>query len=89
MGKGLGKGVVSCPSTGKDVRRTERGLIIRQIRYHLSILRIDMAAGNISDEVIMIVHNRKLMRMILVECLYNILHRITKTELRWRVAHQL
>ena len=48
-----------------------------------------MAAGNISDEVIMIVHNRKLMGVILVECLYHILHRITKTELRWRVAHKL
>ena len=64
-------------------------LVITQIRYHLSILRIDMTAGNVADEVIVVVHDRKLMCVILVECLYDILHRITKTELRWRVAHQL
>ena len=64
-------------------------LVITQIRYHLSILRIDMTARDVSDEVILIVHNRKLMGVILVECLYDILHRITKTELCWWVAHQL
>ena len=48
-----------------------------------------MTARNVTDEVVVIVHDRELMSVILVECLYDILHRITKTELRWRVAHQL
>ena len=48
-----------------------------------------MAAGNVADEVVVVVHDRKLMRVILVECLYDIFHWITKTELRWWVAHQL
>ena len=64
-------------------------LVITQIRHHLSVLGIDMAAGNVADEVVIIVHDRELMSMILVECLYHILHWITKTELRWRVAHKL